>query len=73
MNLDAEKDGKDENVGCILLKCNQTQACREQFVNNTWLHISEEISHQKVGSFNTILEIKNVGKFLEKIKGKCQN
>jgi len=48
----------DVNVAHILglLQCNETQKWQQQFLDNEWLHIYEEIAYKKIIGGNKITE-----------------
>jgi hypothetical protein len=52
----------------VLLKCKETQRCRENFFDNKWLHITEEIALKNTITYAKITELKFLGKFLYKCK-----
>jgi hypothetical protein len=47
-----------ENVAHMLLKCEEAQKRREQFLNNKWLHINEETACKNIISCKNITELK---------------
>ena len=57
----------------IFLKYEDIQRRKENFMENTWLQIWEEIPHKKTVSCTKVTEFKNVGKFLFKLKFKKEN
>lgn len=67
-NIDAPQHKEEENDIHILLKCKETWKWREQFFNNKWLHINEEMALKKTIIFAKSTELKIFfGKFLCKI------
>jgi hypothetical protein len=65
----------DVNVAHILglLQCNETKKWQEQFLDNKWLHIHEEIAYKKIIGGNEITELNNLGKYLYRVKSKWKN
>jgi hypothetical protein len=55
---------EEENESHILLKRKETHRWREQFLNDKWLCINEEMQSQKITNANNVTEFKNLGKFL---------
>jgi hypothetical protein len=57
----------------IFLKLNETLKWQEKLLGNKWLDITEGIAYKKIITYNKIIELSNLGKFLYKVKGKWQN
>jgi hypothetical protein len=62
----------EENVLHLLQKRNETQRWREQFLDNRWLQINEVIAYVKI-ICNKITELRTLGQFVHKVKGKGRN
>jgi hypothetical protein len=64
---------EDEGAIHILLKCSETRKCREQFLSIKWLMLNEWTAYKKVINCTNIIELRNIGIYLYKIKCKWEN
>jgi len=56
----------------LLQKHNETLRWREQFLDNKRLHINEVTAYVKI-ICKKIIELRNLGQFVHKVKGKGKN
>jgi hypothetical protein len=64
---------EEEDPTHILLKCSETRKWREQFLSREWLRLNEWIVFKKIMNCTNIIELRNIGSFLYKIKCKWEN
>jgi hypothetical protein len=64
---------KDEDAIHILLKCLETRKWREQFLSRKWLMLNEWIAFKKIITCTNIINLRNIGSYLYKIKCKWEN
>jgi hypothetical protein len=64
---------EDEDAIHILLKCSETRKWREQFLSRKWLRLNEWIVFMKIINCTNIIELRNIGSYLYKIKCKWEN
>jgi hypothetical protein len=64
---------EEEDPIHILLKCSETRKWREQFLSRKWLRLNEWIVFKKIINCNNIIELRNIGSYLYKIKFKWEN
>jgi hypothetical protein len=64
---------EDEDAIHILLKCSETRKWREQFLSRKWLRLNEWIVFKKIINCTNIIELRNIGSNLYKIKCKWEN
>jgi hypothetical protein len=64
---------EEEDPIHILLKCSETRNWREQFLSRKWLNLNEWIVFKKIINCNKIIELRNIGTYLYKIKCKWEN
>jgi hypothetical protein len=64
---------EDEDAAHILLKCSETRKRREQFLSRKWLRLNEWIAYKKIINCTNIIELRNIGSYLYKIKCKWEN
>jgi hypothetical protein len=64
---------EDEEVIHILLKCSEMRKWREQFLSRKWLMLNEGIAYKKIINCTNIIECRNIGIYLYKIKCKWEN
>jgi hypothetical protein len=60
-------NGQEDAVH-ILLKCTETRRLREHLLSRKWQIINEELAYKKI-----TVELRNLGKYLYKIKRKWEN
>jgi len=54
---------KEQTKGLVFVKNTETQSSRENFPNNTWLYINEEMTYKKVISYTKTRELYSFGIF----------
>jgi hypothetical protein len=59
---------EDEGVIHILLKYLETRKWREQFLSRKWRMLNEWIAYKKIINCTYIIQFRNVGSYLYKIK-----
>jgi hypothetical protein len=64
---------EEEDAVHILLKCSETRKWREQFLSIKWLRLNEWIVYKKIINCTDIIELRNIGSCLYKIKCKWEN
>jgi hypothetical protein len=64
---------KDEVAIHILLKCFEMRKWREQFLSRKCLMLNERIAYKKIINCTNIIELRNVGTYLYKIRYKWEN
>jgi hypothetical protein len=64
---------EDEDAIHILLKCSETRKWREQFLSRKWLRLNELIVLKKIINCTNIIDLRNIGSYLHKIKLKWEN
>jgi hypothetical protein len=64
---------EDEDAVHILLKCSETRKWREQVLSRKWLRRNEWIVYKKIINCTNIIELRNMGSYLYKIKCKWDN
>jgi hypothetical protein len=64
---------EDEDPVHILLKCSETRKWREQFLSRKWLSLNEWMVYKKTSNCTNIIELRNIGIYLYKIKCKWEN
>jgi len=57
----------------LLLKCTKTKRWREEFPNNKWPNINEEIALRKLRTCNKYTELRNISTLHYTIKCKWEN
>jgi hypothetical protein len=63
---------EDEDAIHISLKCSETRKWREQFLSRKWLRLNEWIAYNKIINCTNIIELRNIGIYLYKIKCKWE-
>jgi hypothetical protein len=63
---------EEENALHILLKNSETE-WKGQFLGIKWLTVNEEIAYKNTVNRTNAVELKNIGKYLSKIKCKHEN
>jgi hypothetical protein len=64
---------EDEDPIHIVLKCSEMRKWREQFLSRKWIRLNEWIFYKKIINCTNIIELRNIGSFLYKIKCKWEN
>ncbi|KDR17814.1 hypothetical protein L798_08243 [Zootermopsis nevadensis] len=64
--------GATESEIHILLKCTETGRWREQLLRNKWFTVGEELAFKKILSTTNDTEVRDLGKFLYKVRCKRQ-
>jgi hypothetical protein len=64
---------EDEDAIHMLLKCSETRKWREQLLSRKWLRLNEWVAFKKIINCTNIIELRNIGSFLYKIKCKWEN
>jgi hypothetical protein len=64
---------EDEDAVHILLKCSETRKWREHFLSRKWLMLNEWIVYNKIINCTNIIELRNIGSYVYKIKCKWEN
>jgi hypothetical protein len=64
---------EDKDAVHILLKCSVTRKWREQFLSRKWNRLNEWIVYKKIINCTNIIELRNLGSYLYKIKCKWEN
>jgi hypothetical protein len=64
---------EDEDAIHILLKRLETRNWRDQFLSRKWLKLNEGLAYKKIINCTNIIELKNIGIYLYKIKCKWEN
>jgi hypothetical protein len=64
---------EDDDAIHILLKCSETRKWREQFLSRKSLMLNEWIAYKKLINYTNIIELRNIGIYLYKIKCKLEN
>jgi hypothetical protein len=64
---------EDEDAIHILLKCSETRKWRGQFLRRKWLVVHEWIAYKKIINCSNIIQLRNIGIHLHKIKCKWEN
>jgi hypothetical protein len=62
-----------EDAVHILLKCSETRNWREQFWSRKWLIVNEEVAYKTKKKCTNAVELRNIGKYLYKIKCQWEN
>jgi hypothetical protein len=57
----------------ILLKCPETRRLREHLLSRKWLIINEELAYKNIINCTNTVELRNLGRYLYKIKCKWEN
>jgi hypothetical protein len=57
----------------VLLKCSETRKSRGQVLSIKWLIVNEEVTYKRTINCNNFVELKNIGKYLYKIRCKWEN
>jgi hypothetical protein len=57
----------------ILLKCLETRTLRENPLSRKWQIINEELEYNKIINCTNTVELRNLGRYLYKIKSKWEN
>jgi hypothetical protein len=65
-------NGQEEAVH-ILLKCPETRRLREHLLSRKWQIINEELAYNKIINCTNTVELRNLGKYLYKIRRKWEN
>lgn len=55
----------------ILIKCSKPKNSTKQFLNRKWLIVNEEIACKKI-HFTNVVELRNIGNYLDKIMCECE-
>jgi hypothetical protein len=63
----------EEKVVHILLKCPETRRLREHLLSRKWQIINEELAYKKIINCTNTVELRNLGRYLYKIKCKWEN
>jgi hypothetical protein len=61
---------EDVDAIYILLKCSEMRKWREQFLSRKWLMLNEGIAYKKIINCTNIIELRNIGIYLYKIRCK---
>jgi hypothetical protein len=64
---------EDEDAIHILSKCSETRKWREQFLSRKWTRLNEWIVFKKIINCTNIIDLRNIGSYLYKIKCKWEN
>jgi hypothetical protein len=64
---------KQEDDEHILLICLETRKWREEFLRKKWLGLYQDLATKKIINCCNVLDLKNVGKHLFRVKGKWEN
>jgi hypothetical protein len=65
--------GGEEDAKHILLKCKESKKWREEWANNNWPNINEDLVYNKIICCTNVNRIKLLGKYLFKVKRKWKN
>jgi hypothetical protein len=57
----------------ILLKCSETRRLREHLLSRKWQRINEELAYKIIINSTNTIELRNLGRYLYKIKCKWEN
>jgi hypothetical protein len=57
----------------ILLKCPETRRLREHLLSKKWQIIKEELAYKKTINCTNTIDLRNLGRYLYKIKCKWEN
>jgi hypothetical protein len=60
----------EEDAIHILLKCPETKRLREHLLSRKWQIITEELAYKKIINCTNTAELRNLGRYLYKIKSK---
>jgi hypothetical protein len=60
----------EEDAIHIILKCPETRKLREHLLSRKWQIINEEITYKKIINCTNTVELRNLGRYLYKIKCK---
>jgi hypothetical protein len=63
----------EENAVHVLLKCPETRRLREHLLDRKWQIINEELAYKKIINCTNTVELRNLGRYLYKIKCKGEN
>jgi hypothetical protein len=63
----------EEDVVHILLKCPETRRLREHLLSKKWHIINKEQAYKKIINCTNAIELKNLSRYLYKIKCKWEN
>jgi hypothetical protein len=63
----------EEGAIYILLKCPETRRMREHLLSRKWQIINEELAYKKINICTNTVELRNLGRYLYKIKCKWEN
>jgi hypothetical protein len=63
----------EEDAIHILLKCPEIRRLREHLLSRKWQIINEELAYKKIINCTNTAELRNLGRYLYKIKCKLEN
>jgi hypothetical protein len=63
----------EEDAIRILLKCPETRRLREHLLSRKWRIINEELAYKEIINCTNTVELRNLGRYLYKIKFKWKN
>jgi hypothetical protein len=63
----------EEDAVHILLKCPETRRLTEHFLSRKWQIINEELAYEKIINCTNTVELRNLSRYLYKIKCKWEN
>jgi hypothetical protein len=64
---------KQEDCDYVLLTCPETMKWREEFLCKKWLDLNQDLVLKKIINFCSVLDLRNIGKYLFRVKGKYEN